>query len=317
MIAQVRAKIGRDRFCDLDGCKLDSALSEHVPGERRSGDPARMPTVEKGLDLPVAFHSLGKADPTGALALARAEYRAHQGKNAGRLNEHPRRGIGQMLPIQFGQPSFEIIVHQRNREDGGTLHDANAQICQTCFKLRCALHVDRVNAYAAAFQIGLGRLGRQAEARPIAGRGMCQRIRLGNDEAALHQPLECFVDLLRREILLELANELPKTLAAFSYRGGERAIELAVKKELPVLGKEAHRVGRQQIDAEIGGESRNVIAAVRRNRAAAIACHGVSTRASRPNSRECVSPKQVSARSLTSCRVGKGARTQVSQFAQA
>src|SRR5436190_2089784 len=53
VIAQVRAKIGRDRFGDLDGCKLDSALSEHVPGERRSGDAARMLAVEKGLDLPV------------------------------------------------------------------------------------------------------------------------------------------------------------------------------------------------------------------------------------------------------------------------
>src|ERR1700730_2577325 len=126
---------------------------------------------------------------------------------------------------------------------------------------------------------------------------MWQRIRLGNDEAALHQPLECFVDRLGREILFELANELPKILVAFSYRGGERAIELAVKKELPVFGKEAHRIGRQHIDAEIGGEPRNFVAVVRRNTAAAIARHEVSTRASRPNAAECVRLDQVSVRS--------------------
>ena len=41
---------------------------------------------------------------------------------------------------------------------------------------------------------------------------------------------------------------------------GERTIELAVKKELPVLGIEAHDIGWQHIDGEIRRELRNVFA---------------------------------------------------------
>jgi hypothetical protein len=52
------------------------------------------------------------------------------------------------------------------------------------------------------------------------------------------------VNFVGRKILLQLANELPKALSALSYRGGECTIELAVKQELPVLGIEAHDIGR-------------------------------------------------------------------------
>ena len=125
VIAQVGAKVGGDRFRDLDRCKLDAALSEHVAGERRSGDAAGLSAVEERLDLAVAFHPLGKTGPAGALA--RAEHRPHQGKNAGGLDQQPGRAVRQVLPVQFGQSSFEIIAHQRDRQIGGAFHDANAQ----------------------------------------------------------------------------------------------------------------------------------------------------------------------------------------------
>ena len=44
VIAQFRAKVGGDRFRDLDGCKLDGALSERVAGreaKRRRSGPVR------------------------------------------------------------------------------------------------------------------------------------------------------------------------------------------------------------------------------------------------------------------------------------
>src|SRR2546430_906334 len=62
----------------------------------------------------------------------------------------------------------------------------------------------------------------------------------------------------------------------------ERAIELAVKKELAVLGIEAHDLGRQHIDGEIRREPRNILAVMLRNAIAVIACHAVSTRVSTP-----------------------------------
>ena len=69
MIAQVGAKVGGDRFRDLDGRKLDGALSERAAGERRNGDAAGLSAVEERLDLAVAFHAIGKTGPAGALAL--------------------------------------------------------------------------------------------------------------------------------------------------------------------------------------------------------------------------------------------------------
>ena len=86
------------------------------------------------------------------------------------------------------------------------------------------------------------------------------------------------MDFVGWKILLQLANELPKALSTLSYRGGERTIELAVKKELPVLGIEAHDIGRQHIDGEIRRELRNVFAVMLRKLVSVIACHEVSTR---------------------------------------
>ena len=82
------------------------------------------------------------------------------------------------------------------------------------------------------------------------------------------------------KILLQLANELANALSG-ADRGRERTIELAVKKELPVLGIEAHDIGRQHVDGEIRRELRNVFAVTLRRAVPAIACHEAGTRASR------------------------------------
>src|ERR1043166_1316745 len=75
----------------------------------------------------------------------------------------------------------------------------------------------------------------------------------------------------------QLAHELAKALRALAYRGSKRAIEFAVKKELPVLGIEAHRIGRQHIDGEIGCEPRNVFAVGLRKMAGGVGFYEVST----------------------------------------
>src|SRR5262252_4223069 len=122
VIAQLSAKTGGDRFGDLDGCKLDGALPEHVPGQWRNGDAAGLSAVEERLDLPVPFHPLGKTHPTGAFAWA--EHRPHQGENAGRLD------------------------------------DANAELAQGGPEFRCSLHIDRLNAHATFLEISLRSLRR-------------------------------------------------------------------------------------------------------------------------------------------------------------
>ena len=70
MVAQLRAEIGGDRFCDLDGCKLDGALSDRVPGQRGNSDAAGLSAINERLDLTVSFHAIGKTSPTGAIAWA-------------------------------------------------------------------------------------------------------------------------------------------------------------------------------------------------------------------------------------------------------
>src|SRR5262249_48956129 len=147
VIAQVGAKICGDGFCDLDRRKLDAALSQHVAGQRRSGDAACSSAVEQALDFSVALHPCGKTCPAGALTWR--EERPHQRKNAGRLDEQPGRAVRPMLPVQFGQAAVEIIVDQRDRQLAGTLRDAYTQATQSGVELCCALHVDCLNAHAA------------------------------------------------------------------------------------------------------------------------------------------------------------------------
>src|SRR5262245_65153150 len=55
-------------------------------------------------------------------------------------------------------------------------------------------------------------------------------------------------------------------------------VELAVKKELAVLGIEANGVGRQQIDGEIRREPRDVFALKQCSSVPAVTCHEVNAR---------------------------------------
>jgi hypothetical protein len=86
------------------------------------------------------------------------------------------------------------------------------------------------------------------------------------------------VDFVGWKILLEVTNEPLKAPSTLSYRVGERAIELAMKQKLSILGIEAHDIGRQHIDAEIRCELRNGFAIMRCKLVFVIARHKVSTR---------------------------------------
>ncbi len=100
MISEIGAKVGGDRFCDLDRCKRGAALSNRRPRERRRRNLTGAFAVEHRLDLAVARHARGKADPTRAFA--RAQQRPDQRENARGLDEQPGRAVRQIFPVQFG-----------------------------------------------------------------------------------------------------------------------------------------------------------------------------------------------------------------------
>ena len=168
VIAQIGAELGGDRFGDFDRRQLNATLSERMPGQRRGGDAVRVPAIEQRLDFAVARHAIGETHPAGAVA--GTQHRTHQGKNAGGLDQQPRRAIGQVLPVQRRQFSFEIVVHQRDGQVSLALDDANAERGQRSAEFLGALHVDRLNAHGAFLQVFLGDLRRQAEACPVSGR---------------------------------------------------------------------------------------------------------------------------------------------------
>ena len=98
---------------------------------RASGETATVragAAVEKSLDLAVPDHAIEQAGPAGAVA--RPEHGSHQRKGAGGLHEQPGGPVRHPLPVQFGQPPFEIIVGQRDRQVGGPVDDADAEIAQ-------------------------------------------------------------------------------------------------------------------------------------------------------------------------------------------
>src|ERR1700728_4864197 len=66
------------------------------------------------------------------------------------------------------------------------------------------------------------------------------------------------MDFVGWKILLQVTNELPKAPSTLCYSGGECAIELTMKQELPVLRIKAHDIGWYHIDAEVRCELRNV-----------------------------------------------------------
>ena len=125
MIAQIGPKPRGDRLGNFDGGELDRALSERTAGQRRNRDGLRAAAIEESLDLAVADHAIEQAGPAGALA--GLEHRTHQRKNSAGLHQQPRCLGRHPLLIQFGQLSFEIIVHERDRQVGRSLYDADAE----------------------------------------------------------------------------------------------------------------------------------------------------------------------------------------------
>ena len=114
MLMQVGAETAGDGLADLRSRDADAAASERIGAERRDGDAARLLAVEEGLDLPVPFHAIGEASP--ARALARAEDRADQRENAGRLHEQPVLLKFETLAIELLELAVEIIADERDSE---------------------------------------------------------------------------------------------------------------------------------------------------------------------------------------------------------
>ena len=94
--------------------------------------------------------------------------------------------------------------------------------------------------------------GVKPEARPIACRHAVNQVR-GNDEAAIQQTLEGFVDLDRGEFTGKHADDGFATLSC-AYARSKRAVEFAAKKDLPVLRIEADDIGSQDINRKIWRE---------------------------------------------------------------
>ena len=270
VIVQFGAEIGGDRLRDLDGCKLDGALSDRLPRQRRNRDTARLAAFEQRLDLPVPFHAVGKTHPTRTVA--RGEYRSHQREHAGGLGEQPRRLIGQMLAVEFGQPAVEIIAHQGDRQIGGALDHANAHSVRASASSAAPSTSIDLNAHAHFLQGFFRGLRQQTKARPI-GRGGARRTvreggrRSGGRPAASSLLGFCRSGKSRSSLRTSSRKLLPPPISAASAQNSS-----TVKKKLPVFGIEAHHIGRQHIDAEIRRELRNIFAVVMRKGLAASAC---------------------------------------------
>ena len=210
MIVQRGAETAGDRLGDLDGRKRDAAIAERVLGERRNRDAARVPAVEHRPDLAVPFHPLGETGP--ARPFAWAEHRPEQGKNAGWLNQQPRRAVGQVLPVQRLQLPFEIIVDHDDREVGGAIDDADTEFAQRRAKLPGTLGIDRLNAHLAFLQIFRRHFQRNAQRRPIAGGGVGS-LPFRHDVVAVDQPLDGLVDHVGWKPFRQLADDLAKAFS--------------------------------------------------------------------------------------------------------
>ena len=251
MVVQVGAKSAGDGLDDLDGGEPDRASCDHVLAEGRGNHAASLLAIEKSFDLPVPFHAIGKASPAGALSWA--ENRTDQGKNTGRLRQQPFLLLRQPLAVEVRKLSIEIVVHQNNGQLGRVIDDANAEFPQRGVEFarsdRCRGWQD---PHADLREILRGGFGAKPEARPIACRHAVNQVR-GNDKAAIEQALEGFVDLDRGEFTGKRADDGFATLSG-AYARSKRAVEFAVKKDLPGLRIEADDIGRQDINRKIWRE---------------------------------------------------------------
>ena len=185
-----------------------------------------------------------------------------------------------MLPVQWLELSFEIIVDQDDREIGRAIDDADTELAQCSAKFLGALGIDRLNAHLAFLQIFRRHLQRNAQRRPIAGGGVDGRLPFRQDVAAVDQPLDGLVDYVGRKFFCQLADDLAKAFSRSDSVGGD-AKQFAVQKEFAVFGIEAHRIGRQHIDRVIRRELRNVFAVEPRRAVGLIACRHARVHAAR------------------------------------
>jgi hypothetical protein len=169
------------------------------------------------------------------------------------LRQQPFLLLRQPLAVEVRKPSIEIVVHQNNGQLGRVIDDPNAEFPQRGVEFarsdRCR---DWHDSHADLREIVRGGFGVKPEARPIACRHAVNQVR-GNDEAAIEQTLEGFVDLDRGEFTGKHADDGFATLSR-AYARSKRAIEFTVEKDLPGLRIEADDIGRQDINRKIWRE---------------------------------------------------------------
>ncbi|UWU81106.1 hypothetical protein N2603_22345 [Bradyrhizobium huanghuaihaiense] len=150
----------------------------------------------------------------------------------------------------------------------------NTELAQRRGQLPGAFDVNRLDLDGAIAKILFGDLQRDAEARQETADGVVECFWVPrNDISAIEEPLDRFLDLVGRKVLRKLANDLRPSLAMFSDRGGQGAVELAVQEELAVLRIKADRVGRQYVSGEVRCKSENVFAGLPRNAGLANCSH--------------------------------------------
>src|SRR3954451_20845070 len=275
VVAQLGTESGGNCLGYFNGSELNGALTDRVTCERGGYQKKGRTSIEEALHLPVSYHAVEKAGPTGAIA--RTEHRSYKRKGTGRLNEQPARTVRHALLVQLGQSPVKIVVDQGYREIGSTLNDANPKCGEGQAEFLFAAHVERLDAHAAIIQVLLGNIRGQAQAGPIARHRLSGGCRCRDDITPFYEPLEGLLNLLGRKIPAQVADELSETPSTLRDCRGERAREFAVKKELPVLRVETHHVRRQHINREVRRELRNVFAGIALQ-AGKLCVHDVSTR---------------------------------------
>ena len=158
--------------------------------ERRDSDAARLLAAEERFDLSIPVHAIGEASPAGALA--RAEDRADQRENAGRLHQQPVLLRLEPPAVELRELTFEIIADQGDGQIAPALHDLNAENVQRLLQLPRAADPDGFDLNGDLLQIFRGDVRLQAETRPIGRRDAIGCARR-DDEAAIEQSLERLV----------------------------------------------------------------------------------------------------------------------------
>ncbi|UGA47061.1 hypothetical protein [Bradyrhizobium quebecense] len=99
----------------------------------------------------------------------------------------------------------------------------------------------------------------KAQARPKPRRGGAGTWRFRDHIAAVEQSLDGFIDLVGRKLSPELVRELGDAASICTDCRRQRAIELAMEKELSIFGIEADNIRRQHVGREIRCELQNVV----------------------------------------------------------